>query len=213
MRGRAAGVAAALAMMLGSAFAEAEPAPLPASQEIPEMLAVLRIDGAPEDSTLRLAFDRGLKFALEEEVLRTEHLLAGAGYVPGLPLSNRFRQLFGDFVDGAWQVEITIEGVPEPAASRPPGAPPRPALDVGFVTRSDAQAKANARPKPVHWTLTAAQPPPSAVAFAGSLGRAVALLVLEDLHHQIDALRSGDRVVVLDFERRRPGRAGDGGGR
>jgi hypothetical protein len=90
---------------------------------------------------------------------------------------------------------------------------PRPTLDVGFVTRSDAQAKADARPKPVRWRLTAAQAPPSAAAFAGSLGRAVALLVLEDLHRQVDALRPGDRVVVLDFERRRPGRDNDGGGR
>jgi hypothetical protein len=201
----------AIVLAFAPAFARAEPRPSPL--DIPELVAILRIDGAPQDSTLRDAFDRGLKLALDEEVLRTEHLMGGAGYVPGLPVSNRFRQLFGDVADGAWQVEITIEGAPEPATSRKPGAPPRPVLDVGFVTRSDAQAKANARPKPMHWMLTATQPPPSAVAYAGALGRAVAVLVLEELHRKIDALRPNDRVVVADFERRRPDRTGNAGGR
>lgn len=191
----------AIALLLAPASGRAQ-SPPPLATDVPELIAIVAIEGAPEDPALRESFDRGLKLAFDQDVLRTEHLLAGAGYVPGLPLTSHFRQLFGDFTEGAWQVEITIAGVAEPASSRKPGAPPRPVLDVGFVARSP-EAKAAELATPVRWTLTAEQPPPSAAAYAGSLGRAVALLVLEELHRRVETLRPEDRVVVFDFERRR----------
>ena len=199
-----------IALALAPAPGRAQSPPPSPNGDIPELIAVMAVDGAPDDPTLREAFDRGLKLAFDEEVIRTEHLLPGAGYVLGLPLSNRFRQLFGDSAFGAWQVEITIVA-PRRAESIQRDTPSRLALDVGFAIR-DPQGKGGGA-KPARWTLTTEELPPSAIAYAASLGRAVALLVLEDLHRRIDALRPADRVVVFDFDRRRSDKPGNAGGR
>lgn len=138
-----------------------KPSAVPANEELPELVWIVGIEGAPSDSLLRAAFDRGFKL--------------------GAAAPARHGATSGDRAKVA-----------------------RPAADVVLIIHSPAMIEANARPMPVRWRLIATDPPASAPAYARSLGRSVALLGLEHMHHLLETLPEDDRLVIEGFERTRP---------
>lgn len=203
---RAAALAGILLLALAPAPMADAPPPTPgppANDEMPELVWVVAIEGAPADSSLRAAFDRGFKLGFEQALLRTERDARGRGFVTDLPVRNRFLQLFGTTGEGAWQFQASIEGIAAPARAGSASGT-RPAADVTLIIHSPAMVESNARPLPVRWRLTSVRPPASAPDYARSLGRAVALLGLEHLHRLLEAHPEDGRLVVDDFERSRP---------
>lgn len=194
---------AALAALAGIAAAALALLPVPAGANgvvrdtlpIPELVWVVAIEGAPADSALRAAFDRGLKAGFDRGMLRTERKVPRTtGFVPGLPLTNRFHQLFGTSGEGAWQFQAAIEAVAGLDSAKP-------VVDVTLIIHSPAMVEANARPLPVRRRLVATVAPAAAVQYARLLGDAIATLGLEHMHRLLGDLGDSDRMWLEGFER------------
>lgn len=188
------GIAAAALALLAAAPAGANGV-VRDTLPIPELVWVVAIEGAPADSALRAAFERGLKAGFDRGVLRTERRVSRAtGFVPGLPLTNRFHQLFGTSGEGAWQFQAAIEPVAGLESAKP-------VVEVTLIIHSPAMVEANARPLPVRRRLVATVAPASAVQYARLLGDAIATLGLEHMHRLLGDLGDADRMWLEGFER------------
>ena len=169
----------------------------PKGPGIPELVWIVGIEGVPSDSLLHAGFDRGFAAAFAENSLRTERVGAdGRTPIASLPVTNRFRLLYGDSGFGAWQLQASLAfGAPSKNAKRPPP------VAVTLIVHSPAMVEANARPLPVRATLVASDTPANAVAFSRALGQAVARLALEHMSHLHESLPADERLRIEGFDR------------
>jgi hypothetical protein len=166
-------------------------------------------------------------FATERESVRPGEMLAS------VPISNRFRLLHGDPEAGAWQVRIALQwagtakppGVGDRPKARPRGRAPRletpppagggplggaaspPAgdtLDVALTVTPPAAEVGHAESPTTRARLVLQFPRVPRPEFARGTGRAVALLVLERLHHLTDELAADERLRIDGARRLAP---------
>jgi hypothetical protein len=174
-----------------------EPPMLPGQPERAECAWIAGFDGLPADSLLAHAFRVGVRVGFGASFLRAERPAPdGRGWIPTLPVDNRFRLIYGTAPFDCWDLHATLAPAPPAPGDSVPG------LAVGWIVHSHAMREANARPLPARDTLWLA-PAPRVTAEQGAtrLGRAAAVLALERMLHLSGALPERDRLSIPDVRR------------
>lgn len=223
-----------IATMLLVALAGASAAaPAPTPPGVPHMVRMLAVESVPSINETRVrSFLTGFRGTFLDESFITERSAARAGeYAVSVPITNRFVLLMGSGESSdAWQAQVTIEwslSARDSAALRDSAAagkrargaksrreqpagpafssgPARSGATVTYWSLSPEAVAANARPIPRREKLVFEFPANPGSAFFREAGRRVALLVLEDLHHQSGDLDSEERLRLTQSIRSAP---------
>jgi hypothetical protein len=130
-----------------SAAADAAPPPAPG---LPNFVAVV-LDGLAADS-VRAPFMAGFRGPFSGSTFHTERPGLRAGtWLPGVPLSNRFRMIEGTPATGTWQAHVAIEWLrPGEAAGDSDGVDGTNAArgTLAKPTRTKGRAQTKAKPNP-----------------------------------------------------------------
>jgi hypothetical protein len=217
----------ALALSAPASAQESKPIPPPGVEKrispalgMPNFATLTSVEGLPPDAVARNAFVSGFRGAFAEEDFVTER----AGLKPdqlklSVPIANRFRLLEGDRNEGAWTVQLTFfswgtarapVGGPGARLKAPrPGAVPADTVNkvevtcrVNIVTLSPEAIAAGVRPLPVREELVFHVPVEPRAAFFTEAGRAVAMVVLEALHHGSADLPEDERLRIPTASRK-----------
>ena len=212
-------------------LAGASPAPTPPG--VPNMVRMLAVESVPPiNDTRARSFLTGFRGTFLDESFVTERSAARAGeYAVSVPITNRFVLLMGSGdSDDAWQAQVTVEWTgsardsaamrdtavagkrargaksrrSQPAGPAFSSGPPRSGAMVTYWSLSPEAVAANARPVPRREKLVFEFPANPGSAFFREAGRRVALLVLEDLHHQSGDLDAEERLRLTQSIRSAP---------
>jgi hypothetical protein len=183
---------------------------IPAAPGIPHFTHLVSIDGLPADRDATRAFMAAFRGAFAQASFVTEKLEARRKqYVQGIPISNRFRLIEGSSGEGTFQLQVVIEwtslrdtasspALPDSTAAPAPDSTTSREATVLIVALSPEAAAAQARPIPVRERLVFHFPVEPRSKFFSAVGRRVAMLSLETLHHLTDDL---DRDLRLRIDR------------
>ena len=168
----------------------------PAAPGLPYFVRLTALEGAPRDSATAAAFSSGFRGAFSDVSFATERL-RGTRATPAAALTNRFRLLESmgapdDSAGPSYQTQVTLEWLRTPPPPR--GllvAPARPTVRVTWFALTPEAVAAGARVMPSRVLLKFEAGTPS-----GEMGREVALLVLESLHHLSGDLDENARLAL-----------------
>ena len=128
-----------------------------------------------------------------------------AHYVPGIPVSSRFRLIEGSTGEGAFRLQVVIEwrsAADSGSISRVPDSTATTnEATVLIAALSPEAAAANARPIPVRERMVFHFPAEPRTKFYSSVGWRVALLSLETLHHLTEDLDPDLRLRLDQVDR------------
>jgi hypothetical protein len=220
-------VATALVLAAPAYAQESKPIPppgvgtsIPPAPGMPNFATLTTVEGLPPDAVARDAFLAGFRGAFADEDFVTERMGVKSDQLKlGVPIANRFRLLEGDHNEGAWTVQLTFfswgtvrapVGGPGARLKAPrPGAAPVDTANkievtcrVNIATLSPEAIAAGVRPLPVREELVFHVPVEPRAAFFAEAGRAVALVVLEALHHGSADLPEDERLRIASASRK-----------
>ena len=168
----------------------------PAAPGTPFFVQLTALEGAPRDSLAAVAFSSGFRGAFSDESFATERM-SGSRATPAAAITNHFRLLESmgapeDSAGHSYQTQVTLDWLRTPPPPR--GmlvVPARPTVRVTWFALSPEAVAAGARvmPSRVQLKFEAGTAPEE-------MGREVALLVLETLHHLSGDLDESARLAL-----------------
>jgi hypothetical protein len=184
-------------LLVGCPFAPREAfAATPAGPGMPYFVRLTALEGAPKDSLAAAAFSSGFRGAFSDESFRAERM-NGSRATPAAAVTNRFRMLESmgapdDSAGDSYHAQVTLDWLRNPPPPR--GmlvAPARPGVRITWFTLTPEAVAAGARVIPTRVLLKFEVGTPPA-----EMGRQVALLVLESLHHLSGDLDEDVRLAL-----------------
>lgn len=185
-----------------------EPAPAPGAERRPargegprelppECLWGVEFGTLPFDSLGGHEFRVGFRVSFSARLLRAERPAPdGRGWIPTLPVDNRFRLVFGTAGFGCWNLQANVTAVPAAPGDSVAG------LALAWFIRTPAMVESGARVAAQRDTVWLARHPRADdVRHAAHLGRAAGILALERLHRMLGALPARDRLEVPNARR------------